>query len=132
MEAKLGRRIVEFVKLALLSLLGGIALGTSLAMYDLDVFSPLPGPITFLTPLIVGVSIGALAPTLQRALIVMFVAIIIYGAVDIFSLSYPEFGRLGELGIEFSALKAVLNGFVYVIPLTLIGLILGKSLFGGD
>lgn len=122
----------DFIELGLMSVLGGLAAGAAFTVYDLSEFSPLPGFLSFLIPLIVGISIGALTRSLGQALLtVIFISLLGIG-VMMAALLYPEL-RSDYLGLEivgaFSLRKAVISGGIFIFPLTLIGVLLGKLLF---
>lgn len=123
------------LSLALLVLLGGIAMGAALAVYDLDRFSPIPSAIMLIFPLAVGVLIGILTGSLAQALGVFFFMIVVYAAADSLILTFPELihARLGtEITLQLSVVRALTGGIIFILPLTLIGIILGKIIARGD
>lgn len=131
------RRIkpLKILSLALLVLLGGIAMGTALAVYDLNRFSPIPSSIMLIFPLLVGVIIGILTSTLGQALGVFLLAVLVYALADSLALSFPEFihTHLGtEITVQVSVVHALTSGIIYILPLALIGIMLGKIISRGD
>lgn len=113
-------------------LLSSLASGAAFSIYDLSEFSPLPGFSSFLIPLIVGASMGVLTRSLGQALLAVLLVSLLGIGVIVYALSYPEL-RSDQLGIEIvasiSLRKAIISGFFYMLPLTLIGVLLGKLLF---
>jgi len=123
------------LRLALLVLLGGIAMGAALAVYDLNRFSPIPSSIMLIFPLLVGVLMGILTTSFPQALGVFLLTLLVFALADFFALSLPEFihAHLGrEIAMQVSVAHALADGFIYILPLTLIGIILGKIIARGD
>lgn len=122
----------EFIKLGLLITLSSLVAGAAFAVYELGEFSPLPGFVSFLVPLIAGASIGALIRSLGQALLAVILISLLGIGVMMSALLYPEL-RGDYLGIEivgaFSLRKAIISGFFFIFPLTLIGILVGKLLF---
>lgn len=131
------RRIkpLRVLSLILLTLLGGIAMGAALAVYDLNKFAPIPSAIMLVFPLLVGVLIGILTPTFGQALGVFILTILVYALADFLALSLPEMihAHLGmEITMQVSVVQALTNGILYILPLAIIGIILGKIISRGD
>jgi len=122
----------EFIELGLMILLSSLASGAAFSIYDLSEFSPLPGFLSFLVPLIAGASIGALTRSLGQALLVVLLVSLLGIGVIVYALSYPEL-RSDHLGLEIvasiSLRNAIISGFFYILPLTLIGVLIGKLMF---
>ncbi len=122
------RALIEAVELVGLALLMGFTLGTGIVLQDLSEFSDLPSALTWLFPLVAGAFIGALIPSLSRALAALLLMIAIGAGVSALALSYPEYvvGRLGqEIAFELSLVTS-LRGVVIAAPLSIVGLLLGK------
>jgi len=119
------------VRIFVLSLLMGFTAGAGLAIYHLGEFSNVPSVVALLLPLLAGGFIGALTPQLNQALGAFLLVIIISALVSAFMLAYPEF-RVDRLGIgialELSVINSLKNVILFALPLTLVGLILGKFL----
>ena len=113
-------------------LLSSVASGAAFTVYDLSEFSPLPGFLPFLIPLIAGASMGMLTRSLGQALLAVLLVSLLGIGVVVYALSYPEL-RSDHLGLEIvasiSLRKAIISGFFYVFPLTLVGLLIGKLVF---
>lgn len=127
--------VPRILRLALLTLLGGIAIGTALAVYDLSKFSPIPSTVMLIFPFVVGVIIGILTTSLNQALVVLLLTLLVYAFTSFFALSLPEFihAHLGrEIMMQLSVVHALGNGIIYVLPLTIIGIILGKFISRSD
>jgi hypothetical protein len=122
------RALIEAVKLVGLALLMGFTLGTGIVLQDLSEFSDLPSALMWLFPLVAGAFIGALIPSLSRALAALLLMIAIGAGMSALALSYPEYvvGRLGqEIAFELSLVTS-LRGVVIAAPLSIVGLLLGK------
>lgn len=122
------RALIEAVELVGLALLMGFILGTGIVLQDFSEFSDLPSALTWLFPLVAGAFIGALIPSLSRALAALLLMIAIGAGVSALALSYPEYvvGRLGqEIAFELSLVTS-LRGVVIAAPLSIVGLLLGK------
>ncbi|MCR4404901.1 MAG: hypothetical protein NUW06_06490 [Candidatus Acetothermia bacterium] len=121
--------------LTLLILLGGMAMGAALAVYDLNRFSPIPSTIMLIFPFVVGMIIGVLTTSFAQALGVFFFTVLVYALADFLVLTFPEMihAHLGrEITMQVSVVKALTGGIIFVLPLTLIGIILGKLVSRGD
>ncbi len=120
------------IELGLIILLSSLASGAAFAIHELSEFSPLPGFVSFLIPLIAGASIGVLTRSLGQALLAVLLVSLLGIGVIVYALSYPEL-KSNYLGIEIvasiSLRKAIISGFFYMLPLTLIGVLIGKLLF---
>ena len=119
----------------LLVLLGGIAMGAALTVYDLNRFSPIPSTVMLLVPLLIGVIIGILTPSFAQALGVFLLAILVFALAESLALSLPEFVHIHlgrEITMQVSVVQALTSGILYILPLTLVGIILGKIISRGD
>jgi len=134
-RARKVNKALRILNLTLLILLGGIAMGAALAVYDLDKFSPIPSAVMLVFPLLIGVLIGILTRSLGQALGVFLLTILVYALADFLALSLPEFlhAHLGrEIAMQVSVVQALTNGIIYILPLAIIGIILGKIISRGD
>jgi hypothetical protein len=126
---------LKVISLGLLTILGGVATGTALAVYDLNRFSPIPSTALLIFPFIVGMIIGILTTGFSQALVVFLLTLLVYALTSFFTLSLPELihAHLGrEITMQLSVVHALANGIIYILPLTIIGIILGKIISRGD
>lgn len=132
-KGKLSR--LELLGLSLVILLSGISLGASMAVHTLSRFAPIPAGLMLAFPLLVGVVLGLLTRGLAQALGVSLLVIGVYFAANSLALILPELihAHLGrEIVTQLSVAQALVDGFIYVLPLMLIGLLGGKLLIKGD
>jgi len=121
----------DLFRILILSLLMGFTSGAGLAIYHLGEFSHLPSIVALLLPFLAGGFIGVLIPQLNQALGAFLLVIFISATVSTILLAYPEFqvNRLGMgIALELSITNSLKNVILYAIPLTLVGLIVGKFL----
>ncbi|GEM_PF-1954442 len=121
--------------LAAMILLSGTSLGASMAVHSLSRFAPIPSGLMLVFPLLVGLALGVLTRGLAQALGAFLLVIGVYFAADFLALSLPEliYAHLGrEIVTQLSVARALVDGFIYVLPLTLIGLLVGKLVIKGD
>lgn len=108
----------------------GLVAGLAMATQSLRIFSPVPGPILFGAVLLAGVGLGSLVRSLAQVLLAVIVTVVVSMIVMASALVYPEMGPEAALGVEAaltSALRiAVISGFFFVLPLTLIGAMFGR------
>jgi len=110
-------------------------MGAALAVYDLNKFSPIPSAVMLIFPLLVGVIIGILTTSFPQALGVFLLTLLVFALADSFALSLPEFihVHLGRgIAMQVSVAHALTDGIIFILPLTIIGIILGKIIARGD
>lgn len=128
MNRKAMRAAAEAAQLLGLVLLMGFTLGAGIVLADLSEFSDVPRPLTWLFPLVTGAFLGALIPSLSRALAALMLLLLLGAGFSTLALSYPEYvvGHLGEeIAFEISLVTS-LRGVLVAAPLSIIGLLLGK------
>jgi len=124
--------LASFIFLVLIS---GIALGAATAVFDLNKFAPLPANLMLLFPFLIGTALGILTRSFAQALGAFLSSLIIYALVDVLILATPEliYTHLGRgVVTQTSVARALLDGIIYVLPLTIIGLLVGKLIARGD
>ncbi len=129
------RRRRRRLSFALVALLSGIALGAATAVFDLNKFAPIPANLMLLFPFLIGIAIGTLTRSFAQALGAFLVALLVYALVDVLALVTPELihAHLGRgVVTQSSVARALLNGIIYVLPLTIVGLLIGKIITRGD
>lgn len=135
MRARRASKSWRVISLVLLVLLGGIAMGAALAVYDLSKFSPIPSSVMLLVPLLVGVIMGILTRSFAQALGAFLLTILVFALAESLALVLPELlhAHLGkEIALQVSVVRALTSGIIYILPLALIGIILGKIIARGD
>lgn len=88
-----------------------------------------------LFPVLIGIAIGILTRSFAQALGAFLLALVVYSLVDVLALVTPELihTHLGRgIVTQSSVARALLNGIVYVLPLTIVGLLIGKVITRGD
>ncbi|MFQ6090407.1 MAG: hypothetical protein ACE5LD_03110 [Candidatus Bipolaricaulia bacterium] len=89
-ERRARSKALRVLSLTLLVLLGGLAMGAALAVYDLNRFSPIPSSLMLLVPLLIGVIIGILTPSFAQALGSFLLAIFVFALAESLALVLPE------------------------------------------
>lgn len=119
----------DFGTLVLAISLTGIAVGLALATRELSRFAPVPENLLLGLVFLAGIALGGLVHGFARLLAAILVVILIGGAVMTAALLAVELGDslLGvEATLSVAVGRAVLNGFLFVFPLTLIGALIGR------
>ncbi|MCL6642980.1 MAG: hypothetical protein K6T71_06640 [Candidatus Bipolaricaulota bacterium] len=115
--------------LVLATALTGIAVGLALATRELSRFSPVPENFLLGLVFLAGIALGGLLRGFAQLLAAILVVMLVGGAVMTAALLVAELGDslLGlEVTLSVAVGKAVLNGFLFIFPLTLIGALIGR------
>lgn len=110
--------------------LTGLASGLALATREMTRFSPVSDPWGFGIIFLAGIGLGALSRNFARLLIAILLVLLVAGTIMTLALIYPEMDPEALLGVgaafSMALRKAVVNIFFFVLPLTLIGAMLGR------
>ncbi|MCS6937388.1 MAG: hypothetical protein NZ610_06855 [Candidatus Bipolaricaulota bacterium] len=108
----------------------GIVAGLAMATQSLPLFAPVPGWMLLGSVVVAGVGMGSLFKNLTQVLLAVILTVIVSVMVTTLALVYPEMGPEALLGVEAALAgafrKALINGFFLVLPLTLIGALVGR------
>lgn len=108
----------------------GLVAGLAMATQALPLFSPVPGVVLLGSVFLAGLGMGSLMRDLAQVLLAVIVTVLLSMVVMTLALVYPEMGPEAALGVEAAlsgALqKAVISGFLFVLPLTLVGALVGR------
>ncbi len=112
------------------ALLVGLVAGLAMATQALPLFSPVPEALLFGSVLLAGVGMGSLVRNLAQVLLAVIVTVFVSMVMITAALVYPELGAEAALGVEAALAgtlrRAVISSFFFVLPLTLIGALLGR------
>ncbi|MCS6903244.1 MAG: hypothetical protein NZO41_03075 [Candidatus Bipolaricaulota bacterium] len=108
----------------------GIIAGLAMATQALPLFAPVPALVLVGSVFLAGLGMGSLFKNLTQVLLAVIFTVIVSVLVMTLALVYPEMGPEALLGVEAALAgafrKAILSGFFFVLPLTLIGALLGR------
>lgn len=108
----------------------GLIAGLAMATQALPLFSPVPGLVLLASVFLAGLAMSSLVRHLTQVLLVVILAVIVSVIVMTVALVYPEMGPEALLGVEAALAgafrKAIISGFFFVLPLTLIGALAGR------
>lgn len=109
-------------------ILTGLTVGLALATRELLRFSPVPESFLLILIVLAGIALGSLVHDFARLLVAILVVTLVGGAVMMAALLFSELGdtALGlEAAFSVALSKAVRNVF-FIVPLTLIGSMVGR------
>lgn len=122
----------NFRALIVAILLTGWAAGLAGATRELVRFSPVPESLLVAIVGIAGLALGSLIRSFAQLLTAILLVTLVSGGIMTGALLFSEVGD-SVLGVEatlsVAISKAVLNGFLFVFPLTLIGALLGRLFY---
>lgn len=108
----------------------GLVAGLAMATQALPLFAPVSGVLLLGSVLLAGLGLGGLLENLPQVLLAVILAVVISVVVMTAALVYPEMGPEALLGVGAALTgafrKAIISGFFLVLPLTLIGALIGR------
>lgn len=116
-------------QMLVLSMLMGLTVGVGLMLTELHPYANVPIWVGYVLIVVAGLMTGLLVSDLSRALGTYLLILIVGGAVSILALAYPELqmDRLGtQVALDLSIINTMKKLVLLALPLTLLGLILGK------
>ncbi len=116
-------------QMLVLSMLMGLTVGVGLMLTELHPYATVPIWVGYVLIVVAGLMTGLLVSDLSRALGTYLLILIVGGAVSILALAYPELqmDRLGtQVALDLSIINTMKKLVLLALPLTLLGLILGK------
>jgi len=123
-------RLSQALQILGITVLAGFLVGVSIALGDFQEFSRVPGSVLLIFPLVAGGLLGMVVPQLSHALASLLPMLLISGVFGFGALVYPEYVA-GRLGVEIAsevALQKALQGVIFALPLSIVGLLLGHFL----